>query len=136
MRCTLSSVGVPLGSVVLAPGERTIAPLDPLRAFETSDTRASARAVGIALRVLAWSRRLSPHVRSRVLASAIARAHEQQSALTLADERGAQIPVARILVIEFPRDRVPIVIVNLRDEPAGCVVRGTVPPRHTGARRR
>ena len=118
MRCTLASVGVPLGTVVLGSVERTIAPLEALPAYDGSHAREVARAVGIAFRAIDWSRRLGPAVRARALASAIARAHDLQASLTLADDRGVQFPVGRILVIEVPRDPVPIVVVSLREGPA------------------
>jgi hypothetical protein len=118
MRCTLASVGVPLGSVVLSAGEQTIASLERLPGYEGSYAREVARAVGIALRAIDWSGRLTSVVRTRALAAAIVRAHEIKDSLTLTDQRGFQLPVARIIVIEFPRDPVPVVVVNLRDLPA------------------
>lgn len=120
---------MPLGSVVLGPVERTIAPLEPLPAYDASHVRDAARSVGIALRVIGWSARLRPHVRARALASALARGHALLGTFTLTDEHGAQIPAARILVIEFPRDPVPIVVVNLRDQPASraAVLEPTAP---------
>lgn len=135
MRCTLESVGVPLGSVVLTPGERIIVPLEPLRAYEGSQTREVARSVGIALRAIGWSSRLGPHVHARALASALSRAHAQQCTLTLTDERGGLFPVVRILVIEFPRDPLPAVVASIRDEPAGRVACVIPPSRNArGAR--
>jgi hypothetical protein len=129
MRCTLSSAGVPLGSVLLAAADRTVAPLETLPAYLGSQVREVARAIGIAFHAIDWSGRLAPRVGSRALASAVARAHELQCTLCLTDERGSQVPVASVLVIEFPRDRLPIAVVNLRERPAlrGAALRPGVP---------
>lgn len=117
MRCTLSSVGVPLGTVVLTAGERTIAPLDVAPAYALSEVRQVARAIGIAFHAIDWAR-LAPRVRARALAAAVVRVHELQCMLSLTDAHGSDVPAASVLVIEFTRDPVPLVVVNLRDLPS------------------
>ena len=55
-------------------------------------------------------------------------------ALCLSDERGSQVQVASIVVIEFPRDLVPLVVVNFRDLPSSRGAALTPPSRTPGAR--
>src|SRR5262245_34525151 len=113
MLYTLTFDGIPLGRVVLNGSPRAVGTLISLPAFEGVGVRAVARRVGLALR-LAGSAFVHPSVVSRALSNAILGAMRVQDRLGLRDLLGAHVSIIRIVVVEFPRDRWPLVVAELR----------------------
>ena len=118
MRYALTFDGVPVGFVDLVGAPRAVGPLFTLPAFEASGLRRAARRLGLALRLLGWKR--APHRASaRALVGALARAADLEPRLGLIDDWGAGVAIWRIMAVEFPGDRTPIVIAALREQAAG-----------------
>ena len=118
MRYTLTFDGVPVGFADLRGAPRATGPLFPLPAFDACGLRRVARRIGVALRLLGWHR-ASQGTSARALAGALAAAVAIEPRLGLVDERGAVVAVRRILAVEFPRDKRPIVVVALCEQAAG-----------------
>jgi len=114
---TLTFDGIPIGRVDLNGSPRAVGTLIPLSAFDDFRVRVVARRLGLALRV-SGSRRVNPSVVSSALSRALLGAVRVQERLGLRDLRGANVAIVRIVVVEFPRDRWPVVVAELRDQAA------------------
>jgi hypothetical protein len=125
MRYTLTVDGVPIGFAELVGAPRAVGPLFALPAFERCGLRRVACRTGLALRLLGW-RRAAHGAAARALAGALAGAAAIEPHLGLVDERGATVTIRRILAVEFPGDRTPVVVAALREQAAA---RGAEPAR-------
>jgi hypothetical protein len=117
MLYTLTLDGIPLGRVDLNGSPRATGALLSLPAFAATGTSGVARRLGLALRLLG-SPRVRPQVVGRALAAALADTARFQDRLGLRDVRGASAAVIHIVVAAFPRDRWPVVVVELREQAA------------------
>jgi hypothetical protein len=127
MRYALTFDGVPVGFVDLVGAPRATGSLFALPAFEGSGLRRAARRFGLALRLLGWQH-VARQASARALASALARAAALEPRLGLVDEWGAGVAIWRILAVEFPGQRAPVVVAALREQAAGS---GAEPARWT-----
>jgi hypothetical protein len=125
MRYALTVDDVPVGFADLVGAPRAVGALFTLPGFEACGLRASARQLGVALRLIEWER-VTPRAAARALAGALARAAAFEARLGLVDERGAGVAVWRIVAVEFPGARAPVIIAALREQAAG---RGAEPAR-------
>jgi hypothetical protein len=125
MRYTLTFDGVPVGFADLVGAPRAAGPLFALPAFEGCGLRRVAQRMGLALRLLGW-RRAPRGASARALSDALAGAAAIESRVGLVDERGGTVAIRRIVAVEFPGDRTPIVVAALREQAAG---RGAEPDR-------
>lgn len=116
---TLMLDGVPVGRVELAGARRAAGTFLSLRAFERSVLQRTAQRLGLALKTAA-SPRIAAAVSARALAAALAQSAGLQDRLGLMDFRGAHAAVIHILVVQFPRDTAPIIVVELREQAAPC----------------
>jgi hypothetical protein len=135
MRYTLTLDGVPVGFVELEGAPRAVGHLFTLPGFEAGGLRRAALRLGLALRLVAW-RRAPINAAARALAGALAQAAAVEPRLGLVDKRGASAAIWRITVVEFPRDRTPLVVAALRDQavPRGALVLPMIAGPGRGAR--
>ena len=117
MRYSVTLDGIPFGEVELVGAPRAIGTLRPDHAFEARGLRKRACALGIALR-LVGSDRVDGSVTRRALATAVAHMHLLQDRLGLRDADGRSVAIVHVLVVEFPRDRQPVVVAQLREQAA------------------
>jgi hypothetical protein len=132
---TLTVDGIPVGRVNLTNAPRGVGQLIPLTAFDTSGLRAAARRLGLALRVLG-ARSIPASVSARALTGALQESLDLRDRLGLVDISGSHAAVIDIVVVEFPRDHVPLVVARLREQaaPRGATLRVT--PGEPGHRSR
>ena len=117
MRYSVTLDGIPFGEVELVGAPRAIGTLRPDHAYAARGIRKRACALGIALR-LVGSDRVDGTVASRALAAAVAQMHLLQDRLGLRDADGRSVAIVHVAVVEFPRDRRPMVVAQLREQAA------------------
>jgi hypothetical protein len=110
--------GVPVGFADLLGAPRAKGPLFALPAFESSGLRRVAGRLGLALRLLSWRRAPRAAV-ARALSGALAGAAAVERRLGLVDDWGAAVAIRRIVAVEFPGDRTPVVVAALCEQAAG-----------------
>jgi len=115
MFCTLMLDGVPLGQVELTGAPRAVGFLSPFSGYSSTGFARHASRLGLALRVVGSSK-IGPAVLARSLAGAIADFVELQPRLSIVDIRGGTIAIVHIVVAQFPRDNVPLVVAELREQ--------------------
>jgi hypothetical protein len=115
MRYVVTLDGIPFGEVELVGAPRAIGTLRPDHAYAARGLRKRACALGIALR-LVGSDRVERSRTSRALAAAVAQMHVLQDRLGLRDADGRSVAIVHVIVVEFPRDRQPLVVAQLREQ--------------------
>ena len=116
MRYHVTLDGIPVGAADLVGAPRAIGTLVPTMSYSAA-LRKEALRLGVALRLLG-SRRVEATVVSRALAGAVARMAVLQDRLGIEDDHGRSVAIIHIIIAEFPRDRLPMVVVQLREQAA------------------
>ena len=117
MLYTLTLDGIPVGHVDLDGAPRAVGLLVPVASFEASGLRTIAKRVGIALRAFA-SPRVPGSVAARALIVSLVHAGQVQDRLGLVDAWAGHAAIVHVLVTEFPKDRQPVVVAELREQAA------------------
>lgn len=114
---TVTFNGIPFGRVFLHGAPRATGRLAPMTGYDGFGIRAAARRLGQALR-LVGSSRASRAVSVRALAGSLAGHVRMQDRLGLEDSRGMSVAIVHIVIVEFPGDSAPMVVVELREQAA------------------
>ena len=117
MFCTLMLDGVPLGQVELTGAPRAIGFLAPLDGYDATGFRAHARRLGVSL-TLVGTDLVRPAVVARALSRSLTGLAELQDRLSLQTIQGDHVAIVQVVVVEFPRDDVPVVVAELREQAA------------------
>ena len=115
MFCTLMLDGVPLGQVEITGAPSAVGFLSPFSGYTSTGFARHASRLGLALRVVGSSK-INSRTVARALAGAIAHFSELQPRLSLVDIRGGNIAIIHIVLAQFPRDNVPVVVAELREQ--------------------
>ena len=132
---TLTVDGIPVGRVELTSAPRGVGRLMALHAFDATGLRRIARRLGVALR-LPGIRRIPRSVSARALTGALQQSFALRDRFGLVDLWGRSAAVVNLIVVEFPRDDAPIVIVRLREQAAPRTAELRVPSADPGNRSR
>lgn len=117
MRYRVTLDGIPVGAADLVGAPRAVGTLVPTASYSGTGLRKRARRLGVALRLLA-SRRVAAAVVGRALGGAVAHMALLQDRFGIEDEHGRSVAIIHVLVVELPRDRLPMVVVQLREQAA------------------
>ena len=115
MFCTVMLDGVPLGQVELTGAPRAVGFLSPFNGYASTGFARHASRFGLALHLLGSSK-IAPAAVARALGNATTRFAELQPRLSIVDIRGGTVAIVHIVVAQFPRDHVPVVVAELREQ--------------------